>query len=81
MKTQSQKEQIFYHMLEGKRVTHRVAEDLFGCSRLASIVHRIERQTGIPVERDYRTSKSKFGVKYFMEYWIKNVNFNLYGKK
>ena len=73
MKTQTQKEMIFNHLVEGLRITPLEALKWFGCFRLADVIYKIEKQTGIIVDRKLIGRRSVYGVKYFSQYWIKNL--------
>jgi len=73
MKTQTQKEMIFNHLIAGLRITPLEALKWFGCFRLADVIYKIEKQTGFTVDRKLVSFKSAYGVKYFSQYWIKNL--------
>jgi hypothetical protein len=73
MKTQTQKEMIFNYLKTGGAITQIEALKWFGCFRLADVIYKIEKQTGLIVDRRLIGRRSVYGVKYFSQYWIKNL--------
>jgi hypothetical protein len=73
MKTQTQKEMIFNHLKTGAKITPIEALKWFGCFRLADVVYKLEKQKRVRIERKLVGYKSAYGVKYFSQYWIKNL--------
>jgi len=73
----SQTDEILRYMEEGDGITHKIAEDMFGCSRVAARIKNL-RDIGVQIRTetivkkllDRRTSKVK--TKRYAKYFLVN---------